>query len=127
VIVAAPNDAYVSQESVRELVCCAAPRLNCSSRRAKAGQYIYGAVTRTGIVRACKYSASSMCRIVQARHWPGSELRWVPGGHVTAFVLQRPAFRRAITDSLERAAAPPRLDARGPADATPGTSALGAA
>ncbi|KAK9819238.1 hypothetical protein WJX81_000552 [Elliptochloris bilobata] len=62
VIVAAPNDAYVSQESVLEL----------------------------------------------ARHWPGSELRWVAGGHVTAFVLQQPAFRRAIVDSLERVAAPPR-------------------
>jgi len=126
VIVAAPNDAYVSQESVRELVCCAAPRLNCASRRAKAGQYMYGAVTRTGTA-ACRYTASSMCRIVQARHWPGSELRWVPGGHVTAFVLQRPAFRRAIADSLERAAAPPRLDACGPADATPGASVPGAA
>lgn len=42
----------------------------------------------------------------QARHWPGSELRWVAGGHVTAFVLQQPAFRQAITDSLERVAAP---------------------
>jgi len=126
VIVAAPNDAYVSQESVRELVCCAGPCLNCASRRAKAGQYIYGAVTRTGNA-ACKYTALTMCRIVQARHWPGSELRWVPGGHVTAFVLQRPAFRRAIADSLERAAAPPRLDARGPADAAPGASAPGAA
>lgn len=42
----------------------------------------------------------------QARHWPGSELRWVAGGHVTAFVLQQPAFRQAIADSLERVAAP---------------------
>ena len=28
------------------------------------------------------------------------------GGHVTAFVLQQPAFRQAIADSLERVAAP---------------------
>lgn len=37
-----------------------------------------------------------------ADHWPGSELRWVPGGHVTAFVLQQKAFRQAISDSLDR-------------------------
>lgn len=37
-----------------------------------------------------------------AAHWPGSEVRWVPGGHVSAFVLQQQAFRDAITDSLDR-------------------------
>lgn len=37
-----------------------------------------------------------------AAHWPGSEVRWVPGGHVSAFLLQQPAFRTAITDSLSR-------------------------
>ena len=54
---------------------------------------------------------------MQAHHWPGSELRWVPGGHVSAFVLQQPAFRRAITDSLERVAAPPRNAEDSPGDA----------
>lgn len=33
-------------------------------------------------------------------HWPGSRVRWVPGGHVSAFLLQQPAFRQAIADSL---------------------------
>lgn len=37
-----------------------------------------------------------------AEHWAGSEVRWVSGGHVTAFVLQQPAFRQAICDSLAR-------------------------
>ena len=37
-----------------------------------------------------------------AEHWPGSEVRWVEGGHVTAFVLCQPVFRRAISDALER-------------------------
>ena len=34
--------------------------------------------------------------------WPGAELRWVPGGHVSAYLLQAATFRRAITDALER-------------------------
>jgi surfactin synthase thioesterase subunit len=37
-----------------------------------------------------------------AAHWPGSEVRWVPGGHVSAFLLQQQAFRNAISDSLSR-------------------------
>lgn len=37
-----------------------------------------------------------------AAHWPGSEVRWVPGGHVSAFLLQQQAFRGAISDSLSR-------------------------
>ena len=34
------------------------------------------------------------------------QVRWVPGGHVSAFLLQQPAFRKAILDSLERLANP---------------------
>ena len=37
-----------------------------------------------------------------AAHWPGSEVRWVPGGHVSAFLLQQQAFRDAVSDSLDR-------------------------
>ena len=37
-----------------------------------------------------------------AEHWPGSEVRWVKGGHVSAFLLQQNAFRRAISDSISR-------------------------
>ncbi|KAK9791405.1 hypothetical protein WJX73_007571 [Symbiochloris irregularis] len=37
-----------------------------------------------------------------AEHWQGCELRWVHGGHVSAFVMQHPMFRRAILDSIAR-------------------------
>ena len=37
-----------------------------------------------------------------AEHWPGCEVRWVEGGHVSAFLMQQPAFRTAILDSLNR-------------------------
>ena len=37
-----------------------------------------------------------------AAHWPSSEVRWVKGGHVSAFLLQQPAFRQAISDSIDR-------------------------
>lgn len=36
------------------------------------------------------------------RHWEGSDLRLVPGGHVSSFIVHQPAFRRAILDSLDR-------------------------
>lgn len=34
--------------------------------------------------------------------WPGSEVRWVTGGHVSSFLLHNDQFRRAITDGLNR-------------------------
>ncbi|RWV85623.1 hypothetical protein BHE74_00014226 [Ensete ventricosum] len=34
--------------------------------------------------------------------WPGSEVRWVTGGHVSSFLLHNDEFRRAIVDSLNR-------------------------
>lgn len=37
-----------------------------------------------------------------AAHWPDSEVRWVKGGHVSAFLLQQPSFRLAIHDSINR-------------------------
>ncbi|CAL8468337.1 g7877 [Coccomyxa elongata] len=53
-----------------------------------------------------------------AAHWPGSQVRWVPGGHVSAFLLQQPAFRKAILDSLERLSQPAAAvpDALSPAE-----------
>ena len=30
------------------------------------------------------------------------QVRWVEGGHITAFVLCQPVFRKAITDALSR-------------------------
>lgn len=34
--------------------------------------------------------------------WPGSEVRWVTGGHVSSFLLHNGEFRRAIVDGLGR-------------------------
>jgi pimeloyl-ACP methyl ester carboxylesterase len=36
-------------------------------------------------------------------YWPGSELRWVPGGHISAVVTQRQTLRQALRDALDRA------------------------
>ena len=36
------------------------------------------------------------------RHLPGSEIRWIPGGHVSSFLLHQPTFRSAIKDSLDK-------------------------
>ncbi len=36
------------------------------------------------------------------RHWKGSELRWLPAGHVTSLVLHRRAQLRAIRDAFDR-------------------------
>lgn len=35
-------------------------------------------------------------------HLPGSEIRWIPGGHVSSFLLHQPTFRKAIVDSLDK-------------------------
>lgn len=37
------------------------------------------------------------------RHWAGSELRWVGGGHLTGVLLHHREHRRAILDAFERA------------------------
>lgn len=34
--------------------------------------------------------------------WPGSEVRWVTGGHVSSFIFHNNAFRKAIVDGLNR-------------------------
>jgi len=35
-------------------------------------------------------------------HWPGSILRWLPAGHVTALITGRPALRNAIVDATQK-------------------------
>eukprot|EP00887_Chlorella_sp_A99_P005866 scaffold1.g5866.t1 len=45
------------------------------------------------------------------RHLTGSEVRWVPGGHVSSFLLHHSAFRQAILDSLARLDQPLSLGA----------------
>ncbi|KAL8467460.1 hypothetical protein ACS0TY_030918 [Phlomoides rotata] len=34
--------------------------------------------------------------------WPGSEVRWVSGGHVSSYLLHNGEFRKAIVDGLDR-------------------------
>lgn len=36
------------------------------------------------------------------RHWPGSEMRWLTGGHISVFVLHRSELARAVADSFRR-------------------------
>lgn len=36
------------------------------------------------------------------RHWPGSELRWTRGGHLTGLVLHHAVHRRALIDAFAR-------------------------
>lgn len=36
------------------------------------------------------------------KHWPGSEVRFVPGGHVSSFLLHHNSFRKAMVDALDR-------------------------
>lgn len=35
-------------------------------------------------------------------HWPGAELRWLPGGHASLMVFRRPHLAQAISDALDR-------------------------
>lgn len=42
--------------------------------------------------------------------------RWVPGGHVTSFLLHHSAFRQAVVDSLAKLAQPPPLRTAASAD-----------
>ncbi|MFO0585005.1 MAG: alpha/beta hydrolase family protein [Anaeromyxobacter sp.] len=37
-----------------------------------------------------------------AHHWRGSELRWLPAGHVSAVLRHQPAMREAVLDAFER-------------------------
>lgn len=36
------------------------------------------------------------------RAWPGSEVRWVTGGHVSSFILHSKEFQKAIRDAIAR-------------------------
>lgn len=38
-------------------------------------------------------------------HWPGSELRWTQGGHITGLVLHHGVHRKALLDAFARAPA----------------------
>jgi predicted alpha/beta hydrolase family esterase len=44
--------------------------------------------------------SSSTLRLL--RHWRGAELRYLPGGHLSAFLTGRSAIIRAILDAFSR-------------------------
>jgi predicted alpha/beta hydrolase family esterase len=44
--------------------------------------------------------SSATLRLLQ--HWRGAELRYLPGGHVSAFLTGRTAIVRAILDAFSR-------------------------
>lgn len=75
----------------------------CVSPRAHPGLLVVNTIPTTNTITPTMY----VC-LLQA-HWPGSELRLVSGGHVSAFLMHQDAFRAALRDSLARVAAPPRL------------------
>jgi hypothetical protein len=54
--------------------------------------------------------AAAAVGLLSQEHWPGSELRTVNGGHVSAFLMHQDAFRGALRDSLAR------LEAGAPAE-----------
>lgn len=114
----AHNDAYVSTQSIRELAAhwpgaqvrmhaCMLPSATCNPL----------ADARTNpLVHKRSCSGFAIPSVLPARfpvqdsHAP-MQVRWVPGGHVSAFVLQQPAFRAAIADSLARLLDPRAEDA----------------
>jgi dienelactone hydrolase len=48
------------------------------------------------------------------KHWPGSELRWIGGGHASVLLWRKAELAQAIVDSFERLAAEGRNIQSGP-------------
>jgi hypothetical protein len=51
--------------------------------------------------RSDGYVPASTTEMLHA-HWPGSELRWISGGHATLLWFRKSAFATAIADSFDR-------------------------
>ncbi|MDJ0497764.1 MAG: alpha/beta hydrolase family protein [Acidimicrobiia bacterium] len=62
--------------------------------------------TRAAVMVAARRDGFVPSQAVAAlhRHWPGSELRWRPGGHATLLWRQRRVLADAISDSFDRLA-----------------------
>jgi dienelactone hydrolase len=61
---------------------------------------------RAAIIVAAKQDGFVLPRDVEelARAWPQAELRWVGGGHVSAYLRHQTTMRRAIVDAIARLA-----------------------
>lgn len=59
---------------------------------------------KSAILVAAKDDGFVNHRDVQAlaEAWPHAELRWLPGGHVTAYVRHQAVMRKAIADAIDR-------------------------
>eukprot|EP00897_Mesotaenium_endlicherianum_P006420 jgi/Mesen1/5806/ME000293S04958 len=59
---------------------------------------------RAAIFVAARHDGYVPTHSVLALHnsWPGSEIRWVDGGHVSSFIFQHKSFQSAIRDGLSR-------------------------
>ena len=67
--------------------------------------YLIGAPKpKVAILVAAKHDGFVQASQVEAlaRAWPDAELRWVEGGHISAYVRHQSVMRRAITDALAR-------------------------
>ena len=58
------------------------------------------------VILGCKHDAyvPPSETLTLHQHWPGSELRWVRGGHISTLFTERRALRRAVIDALDRLA-----------------------
>lgn len=84
------------------------PALPCSNAAAYHGRTLHSAGNpRVSSCPAKMSMLDSAFLFLAQAHWPGSELRLVSGGHVSAFLMHQDAFRAALRDSLARVAAPP--------------------
>lgn len=61
--------------------------------------------TSTAVIVGARSDAYIPQSAVQdlANHWPGSELRWLPGGHATLVWFRKDQLARAVIDSFDRA------------------------
>jgi hypothetical protein len=89
IIVGAEADAYVSKSAVEEL----ARHWGAASAASAAGE---GGEEGPGPPGGPRSEVKG----------GGAEVRWVPGGHVSAFLSQGEAFRGALRDAMERLALP---------------------
>lgn len=79
-------------------------RLERVFSRADLTNYAPPVAANAAVIVGCSrdgYVAPSQVRALHD-HWPGSELRWVRTGHVSALFTERRALRKAIRDALDR-------------------------
>lgn len=71
---------------------------------AVAGYLVTAPKPKSAILVAARDDGFVHARDVEAlaRAWPDAELRWLEGGHVSAYLQHRSVMRRAIADAIDR-------------------------